>query len=248
MKRHLVASSAVARSFAARRFFAPLLLALVALAAFSLLVPTARGAEAWTEGRHYFRIDSAKRTSTAPGTVEVMEVFSYGCPACFQFTPVANKLKVALPANAKMVFLPAAFNTAEDWPMFQRAYIAAQLLGVADKAHDAVFDAVWKGGELAVSDPNTHQLRRPLPSIEDAARFYNKKTGVAVDKFVSAANSFSVDVKIKAADDLITAYQVDRTPTIIVNGKYRLHAESAGGYDQLIELVKFLVAKESAAK
>jgi thiol:disulfide interchange protein DsbA len=69
-----------------------------------------------------------------------------------------------------------------------------------------------------------------------------------VDKFVRTANSFAVDVKMKAADGLITAYQVDRTPTIIVNGKYRLHAESAGGYDQLIELVKFLVAKESAAK
>jgi thiol:disulfide interchange protein DsbA len=38
---------------------------------------------------------------------------------------------------------------------------------------------------------------------------------------------------------------VDRTPTIIVNGKYRLHVESAGGPDQVIELVKYLVAKES---
>jgi len=41
------------------------------------------------------------------------------------------------------------------------------------------------------------------------------------------------------------AYKVDRTPTIIVNGKYRLQVESAGGTDQLVELVKFLVAKES---
>jgi thiol:disulfide interchange protein DsbA len=41
------------------------------------------------------------------------------------------------------------------------------------------------------------------------------------------------------------AYKVDRTPTIIVNGKYRLHVESAGGTDQLIDLVKYLVAKET---
>jgi thiol:disulfide interchange protein DsbA len=41
------------------------------------------------------------------------------------------------------------------------------------------------------------------------------------------------------------AYRVDRTPTIVVNGRYRLYAESAGGEDQLIELVKWLVAKES---
>jgi thiol:disulfide interchange protein DsbA len=44
---------------------------------------------------------------------------------------------------------------------------------------------------------------------------------------------------------LIAAYRVDRTPTIIVNGKYRVYTESAGGADQLVELVKWLVAKES---
>jgi thiol:disulfide interchange protein DsbA len=41
------------------------------------------------------------------------------------------------------------------------------------------------------------------------------------------------------------AYKVDSTPTIIVNGKYRLTASSAGGYEQLIELVKWLLARES---
>lgn len=223
------------------------------LAAFLALLSIASlpaHASTWTEGRNYFLVNSAKRgTNLPPGTVEVMEVFSYGCPACNQFVPIADKLKASLPPNAKMTFLPAAFNPAEDWPMFQRAYFAAQILGIADKTHDAMFDAVWKpGGELAIVDPTSHQLKRPLPTIEDAARWYNKRTGVSVDKFVSTAKSFAVDVKMKAADDLITAYQVDRTPTIIVNGKYRLHAESAGGYDQLIELVKYLVAKESAAK
>jgi protein dithiol oxidoreductase (disulfide-forming) len=223
------------------------------LAAFLALLavvsmPVARAAN-WVEGKNYFPIASKRGTNVPAGTVEVMEVFSYGCPACNQFVPIANKLKASLPANAKMVFLPAAFNPAEDWPMFQRAYFAAQALGIADKTHDAMFDAVWKpGGALAIMDESTHQLRRPLPTIEDAGRWYNKRTGVAVDKFVSTAKSFGVDVKMKAADEMIGAYQVDRTPTIIVNGKYRLHAESAGGYDQLIELVKYLVAKESAAK
>jgi thiol:disulfide interchange protein DsbA len=223
------------------------------LAAFLALLaivsmPVAHAAD-WVEGKNYFAISSRRGTSVPPGTVEVMEVFSYGCPACNQFVPIADKLKASLPKNAKMVYLPAAFNPSEDWPMFQRAYFAAQALGIADKTHDAMFDAVWKpGGELAIMDSTMRQLKRPLPTIEDAARWYNKRTGVAVDKFVATANSFGVNVKMKAADDLIGAYEVDRTPTIIVNGKYRLHAESAGGYDQLIALVKYLVAKESAAK
>jgi protein dithiol oxidoreductase (disulfide-forming) len=42
-------------------------------------------------------------------------------------------------------------------------------------------------------------------------------------------------------------YRVQGTPTIVVNGKYRLDVQSAGGPDQVLELVKWLVARESAA-
>jgi protein dithiol oxidoreductase (disulfide-forming) len=220
----------------------------LALALAMLSLASSYGAQAATsfkEGQHYFRIESVKRTSVPAGTVEVMEVFSYGCPACNQFLPVMHKLQASLPANAKLVYLPASFNPPEDWPMFQRAYFAAQALGIADKTHDAMFDAVWKSGELAISDPNTHQLKRPLPTIEDAARFYNKRTGVAVDKFVATANSFAVEVKMKAADDVIRAYGAESTPTLIVNGKYRVNNQVMTSFDQIIEVVKFLVAQES---
>ena len=61
-----------------------------------------------------------------------------------------------------------------------------------------------------------------------------------VEKFLAASKSFSVDLKVRTYENLIQAYRVDRTPTIIVNGKYRLHVESAGGTDQLIELVKLV--------
>jgi thiol:disulfide interchange protein DsbA len=108
-----------------------------------------------------------------------------------------------------------------------------------------MFDAVWKGGDLSISDPSTRALKSHMPTIEDAAKFYNQRAGVPVEKFVVTSKSFSVDLKVRTDQDLIMAYKVDRTPTIIVNGKYRLHVESAGGTDQVIELVKYLVAKES---
>jgi thiol:disulfide interchange protein DsbA len=108
-----------------------------------------------------------------------------------------------------------------------------------------MFNAVWQTNELAVTDPATHSIKSRLPTIEDAARFYKAQAGVPVDKFIAASKSFSVDVKVRAAEALVQAYRVDRTPTIIVNGKYRLHTESAGGNDQLVALVNWLVAKES---
>ena len=205
----------------------------------------AGSAETWTEGVNYFLVQPARPTSVPPGKVEVTEAFSYACPACNIFQPTMHKLKQSLPANAVVDYLPAAFNTAEDWPMFQLAYVTAQVLGVDQQTHDAMFDAVWKGGDLSVTDPSTKGLKSRMPTIEDAAKFYNQHAGVPVEKFIATSKSFSADLKVRTDQDLLMSYKIDRTPTIIVNGKYRLHVESAGGEDRLIELVKYLVAKET---
>jgi thiol:disulfide interchange protein DsbA len=157
-----------------------------------------------------------------------------------------EKLRSALPPNVQLTFLPAAFNPQEDWPMFQRAYFAAQALGIVERTHQAMFDAVWKTGELAVVTPGSNRLKDPLPSITDAARFYARVAGVDPQKFLAMANSFGVDSKIRAADAQILAMHVDATPTLIVNGKYRVIRDTLQGNDQLIELVKYLVAKESS--
>jgi thiol:disulfide interchange protein DsbA len=219
-----------------------------ALIAFLILSGSSvgEGVAPWTEGKHYFLIVPPQPTSVPRGKVEVTEVFSYGCPACNRFVPVMHKLKLSLPASAVVNYVPASFNPSEDWPMFQRAYITAQVLGVADKAHDAMFDAIWKTGQLAIFDPSTRQLKAHLPTIEDAARFYNRTTGVSVEDFVATANSMGVNTRVERADDMVMRYRVDGTPTMIVNGKYRLGWASAGGDDQLIELVKWLVAKEKS--
>ena len=110
-----------------------------------------RSAPMWTEGVNYFLVDPARPTSLPHGKVEVTEVFSYACPACNLFVPTMRKLKQSLPPNAVLDFVPASFNPSEDWPMFQLAYCTAQILGVADQTHDAMFNAVWQTGELAVA-------------------------------------------------------------------------------------------------
>ena len=218
--------------------------ALAALIAIVACVP-AFAATSWKEGVNYQLVENMPRSSAAPGQIEVVEVFSYGCPACNVFAPTARKLRQSLPANVKWSYIPASFNVAEDWPMLQRAYCTAQLLGIADKTHDAMFDAIWKTGELTIVDAATGQIKRPLPSIEDAARVYNKHAGVKVADFVATANSMSVGIRMKEADEYVRIYRVDHTPTVVVNNKYRTDVQMAGGYPQLIELVTWLVAKDA---
>jgi thiol:disulfide interchange protein DsbA len=222
----------------------PVLLGLLLLG----FAPSGYCAANWVQGTNYFLIRPAQTPSVAPGKIEVTEAFSYACPACNRFYPVVDRLRAALPANAELDFVAAAFRPDEDWPMFQRAYYTAQSLDIDKRTHDAMFDAVWKTGELAVFDTRTQRIKVPAPSIEDAARFYARVAGVKPETFIATAASFGVDVKLRQAEQLMRAEQIDETPTIVVNGKYRITVASAGGDEQLIELVKWLVAQESASR
>jgi len=219
-----------------------ILAALLALSA----APLTQAAEAWTEGKHYFLVEPPQRTNVAPGKVEVLEVFSYGCPACNAFEPYVKQLRKSLPANAQLNYLPASFQKAEDWEMFQRAFLTAQLLGLVDKTQDAMYEEIWKSADAPLSILSAPgKLKDTVPTIEDAARVYNRLTGVPVDKFLATAKSFTVDLKMKQADAQVLAYAVDGTPTLIVNGKYRLSPTSAGGPSQALELVHYLIGRES---
>lgn len=209
--------------------------------------PVEAAATQWVEGAqgNYLLLEQPQPTTVPAGKVEVMEVFSYACPFCAKFQPTVLKLEHSLPRNAQMVFLPASFIPTEDWPMFQRAYFAAQSLGISKGTHQAIYDAVWKTGELAIEDPSTNRPKNPLPSIEDAARCYSKLTGVSTQKFLAAARSFGVDTQMREADAQVLAMQIPGTPSIVVDGKYLVNLDSLKSPDEVIPLVKFLVAKAS---
>jgi thiol:disulfide interchange protein DsbA len=202
----------------------------------------------WVEGKNYFLIDPAQPTSH-PGKIEVTEVFSYGCPACNAFHSTVDQIAKSLPSDAVMNYLAASFRPDENWPMYQRVFYTAQALDLIGKSHDAMFDAVWKSGELSTYNLKASGLKphEAWPTIEDAAKFY-ARYGIDPKEFVAVANSFSVNTQLKRADDLMKAYGVESTPTMIVNGKYRFTASDAGGYAQSIELTLWLVSKEAAGK
>src|SRR4030095_16418989 len=74
----------------------------LSLSLFLLLAgATALAADTWVEGKHYFRIEPAEPYAPQEGKVEVTEVFSYACPACFRFHPFVDRLAARLPSNPR---------------------------------------------------------------------------------------------------------------------------------------------------
>ena len=212
---------------------------------FSLLLPLAAQAQLrWQEGQHYKLLPQPAPTSVPAGKIEVTEVFSYGCIYCYRAKDAIGQLAAELPADAVMTYVHASFNPSEAWPMFQRAFYAAQALGVAATTHEQMFVSIWETGEFPLLDPKNGGLKRPLPTLEDAAAFYQKYAAVNAARFVELAKSPPIDDAVKRADRLVEAYRISGTPSLVVNGRYLVMNENLGSWTNVREVIKFLVAQE----
>ena len=184
------------------------------------------------EGRDYTRIDPP--TKTSGDGIEVVEVFGYSCSHCAHFQPLVSEWKKKLPADVKFEYLPAAFGGV--WEVYARVFYTAQTMGVLDKTHDALFEAL-------------HTEHRPISKIEDLADFYAEH-GVDKAQFLSTLDSFPVNAKVAEARDRAAAWNIEGTPTMVVAGKYRVMAppQERGGFKGMLEIVDRLIARERAAK
>lgn len=216
----------------------------ISLLAAGGLAWSAQGAQQFREGRHYATLPVQQVTQVAPGKVEVAEVFSYGCPGCNQFLPTLARIKAALPKHAELAYVPASWIEAESWPLFQRAYLAAKALGIAEQSHEAMFAAVWgPNGPLAVVDTRTGRLKARQPTIQDVARFHAGRGYCTEAEFLAAARSFTVESRMRQSDELIKKYMASSTPCLVIGGRYRIEMNSIKSEDELIALVRFLVQK-----
>lgn len=185
-------------------------------------------ADTYEEGVHYERIVPAQPTSTVD-KVEVLEIFWYGCPHCFRFEPYVERWLRKKPENAQFVRLPGVFRPS--WEVGARAFYTAQLLGKFDELHKPIFNA-------------THLQKRNL-NTEDAMRDFFAENGVDKKDFIKTYNSFAVGTRLRRAKTMTTRYGIQGVPAIIVAGKYRLSARTAGSNAEMLKVINFLVEKES---
>ena len=198
---------------------------------FVLLAPlTASAQSLYTEGQHYRLVDPVQPTDVASGKVEVMEIFSYACVHCAHFEPFIAAWKKSMPANVQFRALPAVFSPA--WEPYARAYFAAESLKALDKLHEPLFKAL-------------HTDRKSIASIEAIADFAATQ-GIDRAQFLQIANSSSTSLKVNRAREQAMRYGLKGTPSLVVNGKYLVES-SAGGFQAMIDVVNFLVDKETTA-
>ena len=167
-----------------------------------------------------------------PDKIEVIEFFWYGCPHCYTLEPAMEKWLKTKPANVEFIRQPAVFS--DLWGKHAKAYFVAEALGVVDKVHADLFDAI-------------QNKKQKLTSEDQLAKFFAAH-GVDETEFRNTYNSFLIDAKLRQAKAMGPRYGITGVPAIIINGKYKTTGPLAKSQENMIEVMNRLIQQESLAK
>jgi thiol:disulfide interchange protein DsbA len=155
------------------------------------------------DGVHYRTLAQPQPTEPGP-KVEVIEFFWYGCPHCNAIEPGLEEWVKKQGDKISFKRVPIAFRA--DFIPQQRLYYTLEAMGLVDKVHGKVFQAIHGG-------------RQSLTSDADILAFIEKQ-GIDKTKFSAMYNSFGVKSRVDRVPQLQAAYNVDGVPMIAIDGRY----------------------------
>jgi thiol:disulfide interchange protein DsbA len=154
-------------------------------------------------GRDY-RVMSPPQPVESGKRIEVLEFFWYGCPHCNALQPPLRVWLKQKPADVEFRRVPAVFS--DSWIPLTWTYYTLEALGIVDKLHYDVFDAIHEQ-KIRLSDQKV---------LFDWAA----KQGVDASKFAETYNSFGVKSRGMRSIEMTKAYDIPGTPALTVDGKY----------------------------
>ena len=167
------------------------------------------------------------------GKVEVIDFFWYGCPFCNKVQPKLEQWRKSLPADVVYRHVPVILK--DSWGPHARIFYTLEALGEVERLHVKVYES-YHVDELYMSKP-------------DVMLDWARQNGIDREKWRAAYNSEEVTRKIDLAKKLTKDYNIQGTPSFVVDGRY---LTSGGYFDDvqesipvLDELVKMARARSS---
>ena len=187
----------------------------------------AQGPARFVAGKDYIKLDRGVPTETEAGKVEVIEFFWYSCGHCNAFEPTFAQWVKNAPKDVLVRRIPVAFR--EDFAPQQRLFFTLEAMGLLDKLHVKVFQAI-------------HVERLPL-NTDATILTWVEKQGVDKTKFADMAKSFAVASKLKRAVQLQNDFKIEGVPSLGVAGKYYIDGTSAGSMERALQVTDSLLAQ-----
>lgn len=181
-------------------------------------------------GDGYTTLSPSVATETGD-KIEVLEVFWYACPHCYDFEPYVKEWLTKLPEDVTFRRMPGIFR--KSWIPHAKAFYTADKLGVLDDIHGPLFDAI-------------HKQKKKVHDDAAFKKFFAKH-GVDKSDFEEVYESEEIADKAKQAFLMGQKYKLSGVPAIIVNGKYMISGSSAGSFENMLKITDSLVDKERAS-
>jgi thiol:disulfide interchange protein DsbA len=173
-----------------------------------------------------------------PAKLEVTELFWYGCSHCYQFeAPLESWIK-KLPADVEVKRVPGVARPT--WIPMAKAYYTMESLGLLEKLHTALFDAIHK-----------HKALKPDADEASVIAWITKQSGMDRKKVEDTYRSFSVTTKVSRAMQLFRSSGATGVPSLLIEGRFLTSSTMADGNENALKVTNYIldqVRKEKAVK
>jgi thiol:disulfide interchange protein DsbA len=210
-------------------------LAVLLLSLGSLSFATLSMAEVPQVGTNFDAVAQPITTDNA-AKIEVMEIFWYGCIHCYDMEKPLSAWVKKLPADVYFKRMPGLPNAS--WAPMAKAFYAMETLGVAEKLHTPLFEAVHKSKSLNPTDEKaviawvTQQSRMDKSRVEGAFK------------------SFTINTNLNRAAQVFRASGATGVPSLVIDGKYITSSTMNGGNEAALKVADYIidnVRKDKAA-
>lgn len=166
--------------------------------------------------------------------IEVTELFWYGCSHCYAMDPLLNAWVKKQGADVSFKRVPGLPNAS--WAPMAKAYFAMETLGVLQKLHTPLFDAIHKQKVLNPTDEKA------------TIAWVTAQSGLDKKKVEDAFGSFSMNTSLNRAANIFRASGATGVPSFVINGQFITSSTMAGGNEQALKTVDYIVGNIRADK
>ena len=203
------------------------------LAVLMLTLSTMAFAEAPKIGTDFDAVTQTIPTDNA-AKIEVTEIFWYGCSHCYSMDAPLNAWVKKLPSDVYFKRVPGLPNPS--WAPMAKAFYAMETLGVSEKLHTKLFEAIHKTKAL---DPTNEKA---------AIEWVTLQSGMDKLKVEQAFKSFTINTSLNRAALVFRNSGATGVPSLVIDGKYITSSTMAGGNEQALKVADYIIGNVRADK
>jgi len=172
-----------------------------------------------------YRLIASPQPVETGANIEVIDFFWYGCPHCNSLQPVLEEWIKRKPADVTLRRIPAILR--DSWAPHARIYYALELLDEVERLHLKVYEGY-----------HVEQLHMSKPEVMEQ---WASRHGIDRKRWLDAYFSPETDARIARAHQAVKRYDVQGTPSLVVDGRFITSSGMVSSMQAVIAVVEDLV-------